>query len=122
MIEEKIDHDLLRQAVETFGKIIQLDILVEECAELIKAVQKYKRNIETHNENDEYAIFEEAADVTLMIQQLFVMKWRSRLVNEVYSDTIIEKQNRLIKRIKRGKQLREHIIKDDNLKYENDEK
>lgn len=43
MIE--IPETFITECIDKFGSKHQLDILQEECAELIKAVSKYKRNI-----------------------------------------------------------------------------
>lgn len=57
-------YDILRKAIEAYGIDIQLDILQEECAELIQAVSKYKRY------GKEDGLFEEMADVLIMIEQM----------------------------------------------------
>lgn len=56
--------EILQKAIETYGINIQLDILQEECAELIQAVSKYKRY------GKEDGLFEEMADVLIMIEQM----------------------------------------------------
>jgi NTP pyrophosphatase (non-canonical NTP hydrolase) len=64
------------EAINKFGIIIQLEIVVEELAELIQAIQKYKRY-----PNDPQVlqnIAEELADVELTTSQLKLMKIVSR--------------------------------------------
>ncbi len=62
------------QIFNTYGKIPQLDMLTEECAELIQAVCKYKRKIkhgtpqEANRAKD--SMVGEMADVLIMIQQI----------------------------------------------------
>ena len=59
--------ELMKLAIKKWGKDSQLDMVVEECAELIKAIQKWRRN------NDEMPIIEEAVDVELMLEQLKII-------------------------------------------------
>lgn len=68
-------------AVEKWGNHVQIDIAVEEMAELLKALMKFKRNEpELPNYVDDYikdsnestAVIEEIADVCIMMEQL---KW-----------------------------------------------
>ena len=55
--------DRLKQIAEHYGLDEQLNMLQEECAELIQAVNKYKRTRTT-------AIVEEMADVYVMLAQI----------------------------------------------------
>lgn len=59
--------NIYEEALEKYGEDAQLEMVVEECAELIKAIQKHKRtgNIEE--------LCEEAADVRIMLNQLDMM-------------------------------------------------
>jgi len=59
--------NFFKAAVEIHGEQAQLEMVIEECAELIKAIQKYKRKKSIPNIT---AIVEEATDVDLMIKQL----------------------------------------------------
>ena len=52
-----------------YGLSKQREILVEECAELIQAVCKMKRNYELVSEN----FIEALADVSIMIEQMVLM-------------------------------------------------
>ena len=54
-----------KKALEKWGIDKQLDCLVEECSELITAIQHYKRN-----RVSKLAIGEEIADVEVMIHQI----------------------------------------------------
>ena len=58
MIDER-----LKQIADHYGLDEQLNMLQEECAELIQAVNKYKRTRTT-------AIVEEMADVYIMLYQI----------------------------------------------------
>lgn len=55
-----------RQIVEHYGAESQRDILIEECAELIQAVCKIKRD----GGGVSFNFLEELADVTIMIEQM----------------------------------------------------
>ena len=66
-IEKKDEIDILRDALSTFGIAAQMDVLVEECAELTKAICKYKREPVTQKLLD---IFEEFIDVQIMLDQM----------------------------------------------------
>ena len=57
--------DLCKQAVEKWGNLKQLDMVVEECAELINAIQKRKRK-----RGGDWDIVNEAVDVEFMLGQL----------------------------------------------------
>lgn len=59
--------NFFKDAIEIHGEQAQLEMIIEECAELIKAIQKYKRKKSIPNIT---AIVEEATDVDLMIMQL----------------------------------------------------
>lgn len=53
----------LKTIADHYGLDAQLDMLQEECAELIQAASKYKRN-------GSYSIIEEMADVYIMLDQV----------------------------------------------------
>lgn len=57
-----------RTIVNHYGIDNQLDILVEECGELIQAVSKYKRSKGAEAELEHLA--EEMADVEIMLEQI----------------------------------------------------
>lgn len=62
----KIEKDkIYSQAIEKWGINAQLWMVVEECAELINAISKYKRGRE-----DKLSIIEELADVSIMVKQM----------------------------------------------------
>lgn len=64
----KIDETILKEAIERWGYLPQLDMVVEECAELIKAIQKSKRpSDDTKSVRDN--IVDEIADVTILMSQ-----------------------------------------------------
>lgn len=60
--------EICQKAVKTYGKNPQMDMVVEECSELIQAISKNKRG-KDNREN----IVEEIADVQIMIDQLKII-------------------------------------------------
>jgi len=62
--------DILRQAIDKWGVDAQMIIVVEECAELIKAVVKHMRCPTLDTRGD---IIDEMADVSIMIGQLLII-------------------------------------------------
>ena len=69
-----MNKEVLKQAISTYGADKQMDMCIEEMSELTKAICKIKRElssedgftkIETQNN-----LYEEIADVTIMIEQL----------------------------------------------------
>jgi hypothetical protein len=80
--------ELYHLALNQWGVSSQLDMVVEECAELIKAIQKVRRNRE-----DWLPIVEEAVDVGLMIEQLKVIY----PVIKIWEDLRTQKLERLEK-------------------------
>jgi NTP pyrophosphatase (non-canonical NTP hydrolase) len=66
----KLNHThflVLNQAIKTYGDQSQIEMMIEECAELIQALQKLKRK-DTEEVRDH--ICEELADVELVIFQM----------------------------------------------------
>lgn len=58
------------KAISTWGTAAQIDMAIEECAELILALQKNKRFFGTYEVDD---VIEEMADVEIMLEQLKVI-------------------------------------------------
>lgn len=77
----------LKQAIDTWGKDMQLDIAVEEFAELIKEICKYKRGADNISN-----IVEEMADCYIMLEQIKIM---FGLGSEIISDEMNKKIDRL---------------------------
>lgn len=91
--------DVCKKAVDVFGEPIQLDIAIEECAELIKAISKYKRYCGKESIED---VIEEMADVYIMLNQLLIIfdgKWESLgnydAVYDVFYGEVANKLERL---------------------------
>lgn len=81
---------LYRKALNTWGQLAQIDMAVEECAELIKALCKWKRGLDNETVDP---LLEEMADVEIMLEQL------KMIYNYKYSNGAIDK----FKDIKRQK-------------------
>ena len=88
--------DLYIEAYDKWGEVAQIDMLQEECAELIFSISKYKRG----KPDSLDAIAEEMADVEIMIGQV---KCGLNLRNKTR-----EHYERKIERLKK------RISKDDN--------
>ena len=82
---------VLRQAIETYGVDNQLNVAIEEFAELIKEICKDKRY-----GNNEAAIIEEMADCYIMLQQLQMIFGIS---DTIIADAMAKKVKRLKRRL-----------------------
>lgn len=82
---------VLKKAIETYGTDMQLNVAVEEFAELTKEICKHKRG----NDNTE-AIIEEMADCYIMLEQ---MQMIFGIGSTVIADAINNKVKRLEKRL-----------------------
>lgn len=69
--------EVLQNAVDTYGKEAQVDVAIEEMSELIKALLKNRRAEHSPGawdyEKTQQNIFEEIADVVIMLTQLLVI-------------------------------------------------
>ena len=63
----KDTRSIYKRAVDLWGQPTQIDMAIEECAELIKQLSKIDRRV---NGSDEYKVAEEVADVEIMMEQL----------------------------------------------------
>lgn len=63
--------EVCQSAINKWGKDKQMDMVIEECSELIKTIVKYRR----YNGNSVWRLkaIEEAVDVHIMIRQLIMM-------------------------------------------------
>jgi NTP pyrophosphatase (non-canonical NTP hydrolase) len=64
----KTDTELMQLVLEKWGTESQMDMVIEECAELIDAIQKWRRR-----RVDSVKVLEEAVDVELCLGQLKLM-------------------------------------------------
>lgn len=60
--------EIARLAVSTWGHTAQIDMIIEECSELILALQHFKRGRNTADE-----VASELADVSIMVAQGRIM-------------------------------------------------
>lgn len=92
----KEQQQVLNQAIEQNGEEAQIDMIIEECAELIHALQRHKRDPSPERKKN---VCEEIADVKIMIFQGESMFGQAGLI-----DTYVEsKINRLKVRLHQGK-------------------
>lgn len=87
-----IDKDLMGDAIQRWGLDLQVDLAVEECSELITALQHNKRGRGTIAD-----VVEEIADVKIMVAQLEMM-----FGEQSVAKVVGEKMNRLRDRLGRG--------------------
>lgn len=65
------EKNIYERLIERYGPEKQLEMVIEECAELIKAIQKYKRVKPGHEKKVvEADVIGEGVDVEIMIEQL----------------------------------------------------
>lgn len=94
MMEERERRDIMLQAIHRYGEAAQIDMAVEEMAELTKALCKVKRATPGAAATAAIAnVIEEIADVQIMIDQLRLIFARS--TDEIEED----KLRRLLSRI-----------------------
>lgn len=89
--------DKIRKIADHYGMESQMDIMQEECAELIQAVSKFRRAGLSK-------MLEEMADVTIMVQQvLYLLNKRTSSFGisayDAFYEFIDKKLDRQIKRI-----------------------
>lgn len=65
-IEEPTEEDVLKTAISTYGNEAQLCVAMEECAELIQAISKYKR----YGSKAQEQVAEEIADVLIVVDEV----------------------------------------------------
>ena len=63
-------HWVYSKAIATYGEREQSAVAMEECGELIRAINKMHRNQSIENRNE---LISEIADVQIMIEQLVLM-------------------------------------------------
>lgn len=82
MIEISKDEEVIicQKAINTFGQSIQLVVAMEECSELIIALEKFKEGRKSNVE-------EEIADVEIICNQLSIM-YNSELIEEFDRNTM----------------------------------
>ena len=71
---------IYKKAEQMFGRDNQLNMVVEECAELIHAICKFRRNASAENLKH---LCEEIADAEIMIEQLKLMLDKDLLIDSI---------------------------------------
>lgn len=102
--EEEINKRLFQEAHDMFGENFQMDMTIEECSELIEAIQHYKRGLV-----DIDKVIKEMADVQVMLYQ---MKLSLRIGKQRWKDKMIEKFVHLDEVIQRAKAKAKQRAKD----------
>ena len=82
-------NNLARRALDAWGENAQIDMAIEECAELITALMDRRRGRGGDN-----AVAEEIADVEIMLEQLRIVIGKERCF-----DALLSKWNRLEQRL-----------------------
>jgi len=93
------DSDVIWNAVAVWGESVQLEILQEECAELIAKVSHYKRG-----RCDWSELMEEVVDVHIMLEQIRQMDIQHTYSGEHipdFDEWYERKMNRLRNRLKK---------------------
>lgn len=95
MIDENEQNKLYQDAIEAWGVSSQLNMVTEECSELLMAINKYRRNPCEETEN---AIAGEMADVEIMFGELKIIFKNNDAVSKIKQI----KLDRLKERLKTG--------------------
>jgi NTP pyrophosphatase (non-canonical NTP hydrolase) len=70
-INHQVREETFRKSIEKYGSEAQIDMAIEEMSELTKALLKFRRFGWSENSSDYLEnIYEEIADVKIMIRQL----------------------------------------------------
>lgn len=89
----EIDHELMQQAIDTFGEKNQKAMVLEEALELALSLAKLRRG-ETGDRL--FNLADECADINIMVAQLNLM-----MPQNIVQDRINFKQNRLRDKIRK---------------------
>lgn len=94
---DKKEIQVFNEATEKWGKEAQIDIAMEECAELILAISKLKRTNFTDADKISH-VLEEMADVRIMLDQLILLLGdNSKEVENLYRKNKIERLKQRIR-------------------------
>ena len=99
MSEKRLETILYNKAITMWGRVAQVDMAIEEMAELTLALCKSKR--ETTSKNWLYNVYEEIADVLIMLDQLRIIYGDVHMVDIIRS----RKLERLTKRLELKKEV-----------------
>lgn len=84
---------LYSQAKEKWGVNNQMDMVIEECAELIQAINKFKRN---RTDLTLKYLFGEIADVEIMVEQLKEILQNNQAINDIKNEKLKRLEQRII--------------------------
>lgn len=76
-IKEMKTKELYNEVITEFGPRSQRDMCIEECAELINALEKYQRG-----RNSEAEVITEIADVMIMCEQMMILFGMEKVLAE----------------------------------------
>lgn len=89
----------ITKIAEYYGLSAQLDQTTEECAELIQAINKYKRNTCISTKEN---ILEEIADVEIMLEQIkFLLAWGGHSYIDIKTKIWAIKNEKILRQLKR---------------------
>lgn len=89
--------EALREIAEHYGRENQLEMLIEECAELIQAVQRIKHSYDGISGNN---FIEELADVKVMLGQIEFLLYEDEA--DIFGRCYDYKLERQLERMKEG--------------------
>lgn len=96
--------DILQKAIDTYGKAAQVDMAIEEMSELTKTLLKERRAEPILKPDRALDIFEETADVIIMLCQILMIfdRYGNGLINKSVQACIDEKMERLERQLRKG--------------------
>lgn len=116
MIEINTDHPITNRAAEVWGIQAQVNILIEECAEVIQAASKYNRalNLDQYSKTDTaVALLEELADVFVCCMSVVRVLGSINGTDGNAEDIIHVEMTQKIQRLKRRMQsMGDEVISD----------
>lgn len=95
------EKSILQKAIETYGVNAQIDVAVEEMAELTKALMKDRRNCTFSKDHlsvlvkGRMSVYDGIADALIMLEQLQMILDCEKDVEEIKEQKIKQLENRL---------------------------
>ena len=96
-MKTELDEEILKGSIETFGAEPQILMAIEECAELIDALMKYRRGRNSIND-----VVTEIADVQIMCSQLEIIFGGSSKIIEMERARKMDRLRGRIEKFKEG--------------------
>ncbi len=91
-------NDIYKQAITKWGNSSQIEMLIEECSEVIQATQKLKRAFYSKDSDRikkaEEHICEELADLSIMLEQMYIVFDKS-IIDKFKDEKLIRLENRI---------------------------